>query len=56
MLQLSLTHNRLAKIFGAVQEGRCPATGSDESGNYRNLEAEGKKSQERREESLLRDA
>jgi len=33
----------LAKIFEAVQECRCRATGYDESGNYRNLEAEGKK-------------
>jgi hypothetical protein len=38
----------LAKIFEAVKEYRCPAIGSDESGDYRNLEAEGKKSQERR--------
>jgi len=44
MLQLSLAHNRLAKMVEAIQECRCPATGSDESGNYRNLEVEGKKS------------
>jgi len=46
----------LAKIFEAVQGCRCPATGSDESGNYGNLEAEGKKGQERREEPLLKGA
>jgi len=44
----------LAKIFEAVQECKCPATGSDESGNCRNLEAEGEKGQERREEPLLK--
>jgi hypothetical protein len=44
----------LAKIFEAVQECRCPAIGSDDSGNYGNLEAEGKKSQEKREKPLLK--
>jgi len=42
----------LAKIFEAVQECRCPATGSDESGNYKNLEAEGERRVRKGEKSL----